>query len=243
MVAGSVSGSDFGWIPFAASTVIVSSVAGAASFFPAWRATLLSPMVAMREQSTSIWQWAHRRMARSSRDRSSGLGRTTADRKCRRQSADGVRRGRPPRRFVRRRSSADARERVRRARDVESATLLDEERRFDDRYRSLSRRSARNGRTSCRGKRFLDQTVKRVSVSAANCHERLKAIAEWAEEYRPERLDEIRTLAAAGVRMAVPLQTRNEMLGVLLLGAGSPRAGSARRGRCCALRRSVRADD
>src|SRR5204863_4833822 len=37
-------------------------------------------------------------------------------------------------------------------------------------------------------------------------------------------LDEIRTLAAAGVRLAVPLRTRGEILGVLLLCVRSHRA-------------------
>src|SRR6185503_6922295 len=46
----------------------------------------------------------------------------------------------------------------------------------------------------------------------------LAALAEWAAAHRPDRLDEIRALAAAGVRLAVPLRTRREMLGVLLLG-------------------------
>jgi sigma-B regulation protein RsbU (phosphoserine phosphatase) len=46
----------------------------------------------------------------------------------------------------------------------------------------------------------------------------LDALADWAVTHRPQRLDEIRALAAAGVRLAVPLRTRTETLGVLLLG-------------------------
>src|SRR6185503_101820 len=49
----------------------------------------------------------------------------------------------------------------------------------------------------------------------------LDALAEWAAVHRPDRLDEIRALAAAGVRLAVPLRTRSEILGVLLLGERS----------------------
>jgi len=52
----------------------------------------------------------------------------------------------------------------------------------------------------------------------------LPALAEWAAEHRRERLDEIRALAAAGVRLAVPLRTRSEILGVLVLGERSQRA-------------------
>ena len=53
----------------------------------------------------------------------------------------------------------------------------------------------------------------------------LNALADWAAAHRPERLDEIRALAAAGVRLAVPLRTRSEILGVLLLGERSHRSG------------------
>jgi ABC-type antimicrobial peptide transport system permease subunit len=46
---------DLGALPFAASTVIVAAVTTVASFFPAWRATRLSPMVAIRWRfSTSV---------------------------------------------------------------------------------------------------------------------------------------------------------------------------------------------
>jgi phosphoserine phosphatase RsbU/P len=53
----------------------------------------------------------------------------------------------------------------------------------------------------------------------------LDALADWAAAHRPARLDEIRALAAARVRLAVPLRTRHEILGVLLLGDGPHRAG------------------
>ena len=41
---------DIGWMPFATSTVIVAGVARRLRRFPAWRATRLSPMVAIRER-------------------------------------------------------------------------------------------------------------------------------------------------------------------------------------------------
>ena len=44
---------NFGWLPFAASTTVVAFVAAAAASVPAWRTTLISPMVAMRDQPPS----------------------------------------------------------------------------------------------------------------------------------------------------------------------------------------------
>src|SRR5262249_38238331 len=52
---------DIGVLPFVSSTAIVAAVAAAASSFPAWRATQLSPMVAIRNESRSVWQSARMR--------------------------------------------------------------------------------------------------------------------------------------------------------------------------------------
>ena len=38
--------------------------------------------------------------------------------------------------------------------------------------------------------------------------------------HRPDRVEEIRALAAAGIQLAVPLRTRREILGVLLSANG-----------------------
>ena len=47
---------NLGVLPFVASTGIVACVAALASFFPAWRATSLSPMVAIRNEPGSMWR-------------------------------------------------------------------------------------------------------------------------------------------------------------------------------------------
>ena len=56
---------NFGWLPFAGSTAVVTLVAAAAAGVPAWRTTLLSPMVAIREQQPSVWRWTREGMARA----------------------------------------------------------------------------------------------------------------------------------------------------------------------------------
>jgi sigma-B regulation protein RsbU (phosphoserine phosphatase) len=53
----------------------------------------------------------------------------------------------------------------------------------------------------------------------------LDALAAWAAAHSPDRLDEIRALAAGGIQLAVPLRTRSEILGVLLLGKRPHRSG------------------
>ena len=40
------------WVPFALSIGVVAFISVAASYVPAWRASLLSPMVAIRDESS-----------------------------------------------------------------------------------------------------------------------------------------------------------------------------------------------
>jgi putative ABC transport system permease protein len=49
LVARFVELHQVGWLAFVLSTVVTAGVAAAASWFPAWRATRLSPMVAIRD--------------------------------------------------------------------------------------------------------------------------------------------------------------------------------------------------
>ena len=53
---------DLGLIPSLSSTAIIAIAATAASFSPAWRATLVSPMVAIRNEPQSTWLSARQRI-------------------------------------------------------------------------------------------------------------------------------------------------------------------------------------
>src|SRR4030095_3203890 len=59
---------SLGWLPFAGSTAVVALVGAAAAAVPAWRTTLLSPMVAIREQPPSVWRWTREGIERAVRD-------------------------------------------------------------------------------------------------------------------------------------------------------------------------------
>jgi hypothetical protein len=50
-------------IPYGLALVTVLALALTASFVPAWRASLLSPMVAIRNETDSIWNSARRTLA------------------------------------------------------------------------------------------------------------------------------------------------------------------------------------
>jgi predicted permease len=62
LVARFLSLHHIGIVPYIWSVGVVAGVATAASFFPAWRATLLSPMVAIRNESDSLWSAGRRRL-------------------------------------------------------------------------------------------------------------------------------------------------------------------------------------
>jgi hypothetical protein len=238
---------NFGWLPFAASTAVVALVATAAASVPAWRTTLISPMVAMREQPPSVWRWARLRMERAARDvREAIVG---GDEGSDVSPADMLTA------FVDAARGADSFSGALRAvlasvceeLHVESAALLErrdgstpEERRQgvpgDREYRCLVAAGAlESAAPTVSADGFLITRLRAYPLPLPFAPNELNALADWAAVHRPERLDEIRALAAAGVGLAVPLRARSEILGVLLLGErsfdsralaqGRPRAG------------------
>ena len=222
--------SNFGWLPFAASTAVVGLVAAAAASVPAWRTTLLSPMVAIREQPPSVWWWARQQTRRAIRDvREAIVGGDDSGSDV---SPAGVLTA-----FVDAARSADSYTGALRAAlasvcdqlQVESAALLERCDGSPAEYRCLVAAGTLEATAlPVAADGFLITRLRAYPLPLPFTADELAALADWAATHRPERLDEIRALAAAGVRLAVPLRTRNEILGVLLLG-GQPRAGFSAR--------------
>jgi len=208
---------NFGWLPFAASTAVVTLVAAGAASVPAWRTTLISPMVAMREQSPSVWRWAHQRMRLAVRDiRHAVVG---DDVESDVSPADMLTA------FVDAARSADSYTGALRAvlasvcdeLNVESAALLERRDGSPAEYHCLVATGTLEV-PAIAADGFLITRLRTYPQPLPFVPRELSALAEWAAAHRPERIDEIRGLAAAGVSLAVPLRTRNEILGVLLLG-------------------------
>jgi hypothetical protein len=210
---------NFGWLPFAGSTAVVALVAAAAAAVPAWRTTLLSPMVAIREQPPSVWRWTREGMQRAVRDIRQAVGGHDSESDV--SAADMLTA------FVDAARSADSYTGALRAAlasvcaelRVESAALLERRAGPQGDYRCLV--AAGTFETSgpvVAGDGFLIGRLRAYLLPMPFAPNDLAALAEWAAAHRPDRLDEIRALAAAGVRLAVPLRTRSEILGVLLLG-------------------------
>jgi hypothetical protein len=216
---------DVGWMPFAGSTAVVAFISAAAATVPAWRATLLSPMVAIREQPPSVWLWARLRIQRAVRD----IHQTVAghDPGAEVSAADLLTA------FVDAARGADSHEGALRAMiasvcdelKVESAACSSGTRVLRGIPQPRRHGRARRDCAVCVGGRLPDHTAAHLSVAAAVCATRVERPRRLGSAHRPDRLDEIRALAAAGVCLAVPLRTRTEILGVLLLGERPQRAG------------------
>ncbi len=213
---------NFGWLPFAGSTAVIALVATAAAAVPAWRTTLISPMVAMREQPPSVWRWARQGMQRAVRDiREAGGGN---------DSGSDVSPAHVLTAFVDAARSANSYSGALRAMlasvceelHVESAALLERRDGSTPEYRCLVAAGAlETAAPVVAADGFLITRLRAYPLPLPFAPNELDALAEWAAVHRPERLDEIRALAAAGVRLAVPLRTRSGILGVLLAGERS----------------------
>jgi putative ABC transport system permease protein len=217
---------NFGWLPFAASTAVVVLVAAGAASVPAWRTTLLSPMAAIREQPPSVWRWGRQRMQRAVRDMRQAVGGDDSGSDV--SAADVLTA------FVDAARSANSYSVALRAvlasvcqeLHVESAALLERRDGSTPEYRCLVAAGAlETAAPVVAADGFLITRLRAFPLPLPFAPNELDALAEWAASHRPDRLDEIRALAAAGVRLAVPLRTRSEILGVLLLGERSQRAG------------------
>ncbi len=217
---------NFGWLPFVASTTVVALVATAAAAVPAWRTTLISPMVAIREQPPSVWRWARQGMQRAVRDIRQAVGGDDSGSDI--SPADVLTA------FVDAARGADSYADALRAvlasvcgeLRVESAALLVRRDGSTPEYRCLVAAGAlETAAPVVAANGFLIARLHAYPLPLPFAPKELAALAEWAATHRPDRLDEIRALAAAGIRLAVPLRTRSEILGVLLLGGRPQRAG------------------
>jgi putative ABC transport system permease protein len=207
---------NVGWLPFAGSTAVVAFVGAAAAGVPAWRTTLISPMAAMREQPPSVWRWARQRMDRAVRDIREAVGGDADVSPADVLSA-----------FVDAARGADSYTDALHAvltsvcdeLRVESAALLARREGPTADYGCLVAAGVLAEATpAVAADGFLITRLRAYPRPLPFAPNELAALAEWAAAHRPDRLREIRALAAAGVGLAVPLRTRREILGVLLLG-------------------------
>jgi putative ABC transport system permease protein len=209
---------DLGWLPFASSTAVVAAVAGAASFFPAWRATLLSPMVAIRNEPRSMWESARRGLRSAVRGIAGSIsdGEAAFDSALLAEFVDAAR------------LAASHREAVNTALQTlcarigaTSAMLL--EKITEREYRCAAATSDSLLACSLPAEGFVLHRLRHFSLPLPIANGDLETLQRWSGSDQPERLSELETLKHAGARLAIGLRSKTEITGVLLLGAPAQR--------------------
>jgi phosphoserine phosphatase RsbU/P len=212
-----------GVLPFLSSTTIVAGVALSASFFPAWRATRLSPMVAIRNEPGWMWQSTRQGLVETL----SGLARAVslADDAPRQPDPElltdlvAAARGASSFADAFRRALAMLRDRL-----GASSSMLFE--RVSDEYRCTVRvPEDAEAPSSLPADGFLAKRLASYSYPLPFTAADLESWRRWAMGIRDDYVSEIEAMLSADIRMAVPLRARNELLGLLLL--GPPAAGGS----------------
>ena len=202
--------------------MIVAAVAAAASFLPAWRATFLSPMVAIRNEPESVWRTAQRQVRHALR----ALPPLTLrqSRRSARSSASSQRRFAARPRFQRPCTG------IGNGAGTDGAASIDLLEKTGDQYGGA--------RCSIPAPGILLNRLMRYSPPLALNGDDFRRGGVGPRTQGPEHVEEIAALAGIGARIAVPLRTAHDIVGVVLLGA--PTGGKATRPR---TRRSCNSAD
>jgi putative ABC transport system permease protein len=217
---------DAGWVPALFSTGVVAFIAVAASYVPAWRASVLSPMVAIRDESGSAWRSMRQGFLRAMQEVKQAVA-----------TAAPVAAPTLLTEFVAAARGADSFDDALRSAlstlcdrlGVDSAALL--EKGADDLYRNhIAIGAFESIGWAVPADGFLVSRLQAYPMPLPFEEGELAALVDWAAASRPERHDEIGRLAHHDVRMVVPMRTRNEIMGILLMGpARDHHWGSAER--------------
>lgn len=199
------------------SLLLIVIITFTASFFPAWRATLLSPMVAIRNESLSLWQSTGRSLFQLF----SGVSTDAATASAATAVADATLLSD----FIHASRQAEtfnealglALSTLREKLGAAFAMLL--ENISGTEYACIAMAPA--GEAPCKSlpaPGFLSNRLRFYSLPLPISEADLKTWLIWAIDNKPEHASEIQILADTKTRIAVPLKTKSEILGLLLLG-------------------------
>ncbi len=210
---------DAGMLPFILSTLVVASVVALSSFFPALRATLLSPMVAIRNEQPSMWQSARQQFQRA-------VERMSADAEAAplavaallTEVGESVRGAE---------NYSQAREqalmRVCGSVGAEWALLL--EKLTPAEFKRTAGTAGAPQQMELPAAGFLANRLGYYSGALPITAGDFTTWLRWAGEQRPHHVDELKRLQQSGAALVVALHSTSGILGLLLL--GPPKQGDA----------------
>ena len=211
-----------GVFPFLLSTAVVGTVAAAASLFPAWTATSLSPMVAIRNEPGSTWRTARRRLVEAAR-------RLALDRSPRQEEIELIE-GEVIAEFVaaarRARSFGEALQMaLAMLRDRLGATSIALLERQDEAFRTVLSLPSDRPELFLPGQGFLPRRLSAYSYPLPIAANDLESWMRWAADSCPEYVPDLQALIDMEARMAAALRVKDDVIGMVILGpaAGRPR--------------------
>jgi putative ABC transport system permease protein len=196
--------------PFLFSCVVIGSLTLLASWFPAWRAAGLPPMVAIRNDMGSAWQESKLHYRQLWDRASSNVATQDMGVEQATLLSNMVAAGRDAESFPQ--AIAAALQTLREAMGVDKVELL-AQLAADQPYRATE-----DAQVFLPVDSFLVRRLKGLSSPLPLSGAELDAWEHWASENSPSRLEEIATLRKLDPALAVAVFSKNEVIGVLLLG-------------------------
>lgn len=207
-------------LPFVVSTVVVGAISVAASFFPAWRATRLSPMAAIRSDARATRETQRQTLLQTLR----GVPRAILSGDDARPSVaddlvtDLIGAARRASSFPEAFHLALAM--LRQRLGAASALLLE---RRAGAFAVVASSPEDAPHPSVLENGFLVRRLRAYTHSLPMTAADLQGWLLWAREQAPEHVGEIESLIASGMRLAIGIRAKGEVQGVLLLGAPQDR--------------------
>jgi putative ABC transport system permease protein len=208
--------------PYLVSVAVVVFLAALASFVPGWRASLLSPMVAIRNETDSIWMVARRTLERVREHVGAEKPAALLDSTLLTEFVEASRNAGSFGEALGA-SLAHLRDKL----SAESALLL--ERVSADEYRCVSAVPLRKERETFRIPEagFLLNRLRFYSAPLSFTAGDLETALRWAQSQKPPLVPELQLLKALDLRLAAPLRTKHDLIGLLLFGPPDGRPGYA----------------
>ncbi len=203
--------------PYLFSIAVIVFLAAVASFVPGWRASLLSPMVAIRNETDSIWTAARRSLEQVRERVTAEKAGPAVDSTLLTEFIEASRRADSFTEVLR-----ISLENLRAKLSANSAVLL--ERLSAGEYRSIAASSSTVASTfRIPETGFLLNRLRFYSAPLSFTSADMETSLRWARQQKPQHVPELELLQDTGLRLAAPLRTKHDLIGLLLFGEPAAR--------------------